>query len=737
MTQRNTLEHRTSTAVEHQEEKTTDLDQTKYPGARDEASHQKANNYVVQFKDELATINDKAASAFDHREDLSDYKADERREFVTAYVQAFNNVEFNENHRDKYLAARDICDTVFKPITETVELAEFRTQQNIDQDTIKAMEEAGVKHIEKKINPDGTGSENYKFHVQDMETARKIVEASDGKIFISTAGLEDYKTQFTNSLYLSSQDQEFSAEYMTKSLNDAIAYSNGEQRVADNVTWNNTSQEQHDAQAQALLETVGVETEHAKKRAESTSYESLENKPDHQKQLVLDGMAIEGWSNTRSYIDELHQTNHPDAAGALQVYETIKDLTAQGLMSSLDHQNQDTYESVLAKIPGRDLELFHSMKANQGFIRAEGYEKHPLPEDFGTILEARNYIDEVKDKLQELVEGKAEIPAINQQLLETLVRNYEARLQFTENMTGQNQNEAGLKEDLAAMHDYAKGIDYLMRPKDITGAAQTELTTDEGVGFGPSIGPYSDLFEEELERFRASGRPDLYLNEHTTEVEAALAYGGTVTIYESAEDDLPTNHELIQLWGRWQQENSQISEPSEHFNKDIVMDHDVTFPEIYLRHRQEREAVENGQMEEDEMTFRSIIDPETYPEDGTNTQTQSNAEHFTYETYLKNETFKNSPNEPASENPAEHIIVERMTTGEAMNEFAGVVDQLMDPEDVANEGQVDQTADADASYENTQQLPQNQEGAAHSQPEGTSDGENGSDSGADSGGSEN
>ena len=100
----------------HSEEgETSDQEQSKYPGA-DQKEDWQTDDFRQEFRSELKLLNEDAANTYDRRDNILEYNTDDRKTFLEAYIEAFNNVErFDENTRweDAKAATKEVFDPMY------------------------------------------------------------------------------------------------------------------------------------------------------------------------------------------------------------------------------------------------------------------------------------------------------------------------------------------------------------------------------------------------------------------------------------------------------------------------------------------------------------------------------------------------------------------------------------------------------------------------------------------------
>ena len=250
MARKNALDY-TAEDTEYQDEVSSDVKTAVYPGAA-----QGDGSTNAEFKDKLIEhLDGRAASVLKYEHNLADYDTDDRKSVVDAYVNGFNDIQFND-HKERHEAAQDLTHTIFNPLYKEIDLRELREFTNVDPRTVDALESEGIKQV-RYVPTDNTtapdGSVNYEnikefyLKVDDLDTAHRIVDKTEGTAaIVSRDRLQDYEDHFAAALYNSGSPAGHpDSGNMNDILNEAIAYSRGELPNDDALyQWMDQHQEQ-------------------------------------------------------------------------------------------------------------------------------------------------------------------------------------------------------------------------------------------------------------------------------------------------------------------------------------------------------------------------------------------------------------------------------------------------------------------------------------------------------------
>ena len=143
----------------HSEEgETSDQEQSKYPGA-DQKEDWQTDDFRQEFRSELKLLNEDAANTYDRRDNILEYNTDDRKTFLEAYIEAFNNVErFDENTR--WEDAKAATKEVFDPMYTEASAQEAREAFILDTETMKALSSGNVEKVRYPSRPASTTRAN-------------------------------------------------------------------------------------------------------------------------------------------------------------------------------------------------------------------------------------------------------------------------------------------------------------------------------------------------------------------------------------------------------------------------------------------------------------------------------------------------------------------------------------------------------------------------------------------------
>ena len=178
MTAKNTLEHRDERLEEAAE----------YASSARNNDWNKSN-FGEDFRKELQAINGDAALAFDKQTDMAGFPPDKREEYLSAYAQGFNKLDF-ATHSDRRDAATGLAQNIYKPLFEKVELAEAGISQGAAAQ-LKQMgyDKAEKAHDHRRRRKAGRADHD---HGQDREGRREDSASSPGRNVLTQDRILDF-----------------------------------------------------------------------------------------------------------------------------------------------------------------------------------------------------------------------------------------------------------------------------------------------------------------------------------------------------------------------------------------------------------------------------------------------------------------------------------------------------------------------------------------------------------------
>ena len=405
----------------------------------------KSANFMEKFNSELRGIDDRAAAVFDPKGNIADYTAEDRKEFVSAYVEAFNKTA-PEDLTARWTAAKDTSNLLFQPLYDQVELKEAHAHLNFDKATMEALSDADVKMVHYVTDTpmkDGTmvdykDVKEIEFTVASIEDAKRIMEATNGAAYVvDPTALDLRKEEFAVLLYASSADKKSAANYMSKTLEDAVAFANGDQ----------------------------IE------KPEPTDFKSLTEQKDEQVLYTIVQANIRAKANeSRRALDYLSQTGDPDSAGAHGAAEAYFDTYQQAMMHTVASDDQESYEKLSNKLEEFDQTFAQAVRDKTGFIKAEGYQQVELPESFNNTDQALNYIADIEEALDQFDHRSGDLAPENYYAITKLTAQFNGELAWAteEEFEAQNDqsvdpNPAHLQETYRELHKTAEAINFLMK----------------------------------------------------------------------------------------------------------------------------------------------------------------------------------------------------------------------------------------------------------------------------------
>ena len=417
--------------TEHADEENTDRAQAKYPGAKNESYSDHIEEKVLNFKERLNDINDAAAAAFDNRDPLANYTAEDRTKFLNSYVEAFNQVDFNNDMDAQYRAAKDIAHTVFQPAHELVHMSEFRSQYAGDPKILDILEESDVEYVRKDVDASGRETGAFTVQVTSMEHAQRIINDSEGMAHIvASLSVDQCEHNFANALAASHRDQEAAVEAMSTAYEKAMAWANGD-ITSD---WTN----------------MDDRTDFMNRIAEFKE-ERLDS--------LVDNILDKNWSKSTEHINHMEDANDPDATGAKQAQNAIVGLYFDGMKNSVNEENLDHFEAALNTSTSHDEQFKEAIQDQTGFVNSENYQQPDLPEEFTSLEQVQDYLNNVQEAIKDATFHNERMSGI----YGLAIRDMTDKCHILEQVIETRANE-DCREEYDRLHKLAQGMNYLLQP---------------------------------------------------------------------------------------------------------------------------------------------------------------------------------------------------------------------------------------------------------------------------------
>ena len=469
--------------LEHQKDFQNDADST----------WERNNQHIAKFSDELKQVNEGVAEDLDHRKNPAEYDLAERKAMLEAVTDAFNATNWNGG-MERRLAAEDIAQNIFKPMYHRVEIAEAAAQHTFSEDFIETLKHEQIEYLDQKVTEDGLPTDVIEFQVKDYETAMRMVEESKGTFHIvSTGRMDHFRDRFADALYNNQWDDTAGA-MMEHQLDNAIAYYNGDlgrddrfgraiRRLVseDGESWQGAekdpkAKEEEDDPLDNLWERG---TGHEPDYKNMLTFSNLESMNAYEMDQEIREILSEELHHVQDYGNLLKAQNHPDLNAARQVQDALREMTHDGIQSSVENGNGENFAIIMANMRGTDQELAREMAQNTGFVDTkEGYEPPRLAAEFADIGSIREYADSVEDAL---ISHQGDMSVLHSGIANHLLHKLDNHLEALQGIQ-EDWDKAGYKpgdpvpdgmtdpktfqEDIQEAHRVAEALDYMLRPKD-------------------------------------------------------------------------------------------------------------------------------------------------------------------------------------------------------------------------------------------------------------------------------
>ena len=393
---------------EHKDQEQT----TKYPGSHQGDGSQ--TNHVANFAKALQGLeqdghrnnwNDSAFNTFDNNHNLSLYDKEERLKFMTAYVQAFNSMEF-QSKEERLEAATDIAKEIFQSVHQDTTYAEYEASLQLDSYLLSAVQSNDPK--------------NDKGPVHDLNISW----------LIGLRLIEEREAEFAANLHNSD-------------------------RLTTDVTHRlNTLLHDH----RLPYGDRSPDEEH------KTFKDFKEQNPEVRERLTEDmvSASFSEASTAAQNLDDNHNSDHIQRALA-----SIQASYAVAFSNTFEQDNPDAFTLLNDHMTAYDKSLAKAIEEGAGFVNASGYNAPDLAQNFREPDQAQHYLQEVQKALESLQQIPGSIDHQVWAGLETLATTARVELDYInylkENAALVQDEEKG--RTCHRLHQIASSMNYLLQPK--------------------------------------------------------------------------------------------------------------------------------------------------------------------------------------------------------------------------------------------------------------------------------
>ena len=216
-------------------EPSTPFTEFKYDVGTDPSHNRWAETFNKEFADELKQTNGDAANAYTSEKGLSNFTEEERKEYLAAYVEQFNKMDYADDMA-RYQAAHLLADNVYQPIYRELELDVAEKINLLDPavaDLLRSEQIDKVRYLYGYTDAAGNTVEydkikNVEFDAQDMDAALRIQKASNAQ-FTTRQKLDHNYHEFVETLADSKTDDAAAKEKMNELLNQALNHQQQQQ----------------------------------------------------------------------------------------------------------------------------------------------------------------------------------------------------------------------------------------------------------------------------------------------------------------------------------------------------------------------------------------------------------------------------------------------------------------------------------------------------------------------------
>lgn len=185
------------------------------------------SNFQAAYLQELEKLDPKMSEFLDRDNSLLDFKDDERKQACEALVTSFNKMDFADD-RDRKDCAWNVADAFYKDSMKEIEIDEAVKFFNLDPALADKLRSEGITNLSYQAQihmPDGTIVDNdnptdFLYQTKTKESAQRLLDYSPS--FTTADHILHAKTEFANTLYESSSDQERAKESLFHQWEKAV-----------------------------------------------------------------------------------------------------------------------------------------------------------------------------------------------------------------------------------------------------------------------------------------------------------------------------------------------------------------------------------------------------------------------------------------------------------------------------------------------------------------------------------
>ena len=447
-----------------------------------DSSYDAANQHLVKFHNELKGINEDAALDFEKQKNPAEYSLKERQEAVEAHLEAFKNTDWKDD-AERREAADDVAQSVFQPMYPRVNLADAAAQYQLPDKFIEELKKENIEYLELKL--DGEGNEQLEMRAKDLETAQRLVEASQGSFQInSTRQLDHFRDQFADALY---EGKESSLDRMNEAMEKGVSLYEGNTsgtsftcpqcgRTGDSSTCSECgAKNKPEAGLEAETEEQ-METSYREKLA----FRDLQAMDE----LALEENIKEIVSGRLTHIEEYsdwieQQGDFAEAKSILEVNETLHEMAQECIKNSIEQGDEEGFVRITRLLEHASTDLANDMRQSNGFVESENYRMPRLEDQDPDAPSTERYREFSKNAMEAADEHQASMNHLSHQIMQQLhgkletqtdrmeewEKEYEEWKKNADPATDPHGN-AEFQNDAKRITELTNTMEYLMREKD-------------------------------------------------------------------------------------------------------------------------------------------------------------------------------------------------------------------------------------------------------------------------------
>ena len=426
-----------------------------------DSGYDAANQHLVKFHNELKSINEDTALDFEKQKNPAEYSLEERKEALEAHLDAFRSTDW-KNLGERREAADDIAQSVFQPMYSRINLADAASQYQLPQQFLDELRNENIEYLEVKL--DDEGNERLEMRAKDIETANRLVEASQGSFQVSsTRVMDNCRDQFADALY---NDRPGAMEEMEKAMDNGVRYYQGD------TSWFTQQQEMPDGHNPLYWNQRPAEEQSEREKLEASyreklAFNNLQAMDEFSLDEAVNDIVSQKLFHIQEYSDWVRENdNGTEARAILEVNEALHDMAREIIRKDVEQGNEEGFVDITRVLEQASTDLANEMAAGNGFVQSEGYRTLTMPSGRNG-MDNGDYMRMAANTREKANDHHDGMNSLNHQILDKL----EDKLLHQTRTVEEMENEAGIpgylyEREREKQWELASAMQYLMRGKD-------------------------------------------------------------------------------------------------------------------------------------------------------------------------------------------------------------------------------------------------------------------------------